>query len=112
MARPEGGYQIDGERVPGVTTILSRFKESGALIAWAWQQGRDGKDFRETRDKAADAGTLAHDLVEADIYGTTLDLSSYKPETITAAQGALNAYLEWKQQTKLEVAESELSLLS
>jgi hypothetical protein len=112
MARPKDGYFIDKQRVPGVTTIISRFKESGALIHWAWQQGKDGKDFRETRDAAADAGTLAHDMVEADYFGVELDLSSYKPDTVTAARGAFAAYLEWKAQTKLEVCESEVSLLS
>lgn len=33
MPHPKGGYFLSGsERVPGVTTILSRFKESGGLI--------------------------------------------------------------------------------
>lgn len=112
MARPKDGYMIDGERVPGVTTILSRFKESGALMWWAWQQGKDGKDFRETRDAAADAGTCAHDMVECDIRGRRFDAGPYKPETLERAAGAYRGYLEWKEQTKLEVADTELSLVS
>ena len=112
MGRPAQGYQIDGERVPGVTTIINRFKDSGGLIYWAWEQGRDGKDYRETRDAAADAGTCAHDMVEADIYGATFDESPYKPETLEKAKGAFAAYQEWKQQTHLQVVESEVSLVS
>src|SRR5437899_12349786 len=112
MARPEGGYQIDGERVPGVTSVIGRWKDSGGLIHWAWEQGRAGKDYRETRDAAADAGTCAHAMLEADIYGATFDASSYKPDTIEKASGAFKAYQEWKQQTQLQIVESEVSLVS
>jgi hypothetical protein len=112
MGRPKDGYFIDGERVPSVTTILSRYKESGGLLYWAWQQGKDGKDFRETRDAAADAGTCAHEMVECDIRGKAFDASKYKPETFIKADGAYQGYLEWKDQTKLEVADTEVSLVS
>ena len=60
-----GYYLVDGTRVPSVTTVLGRFKESGPLIHWAWGLGIQGKDYREERDKAADAGTLAHAAVAA-----------------------------------------------
>jgi len=112
MSRPKVGYKVDGVKVPGVTSILSRFKDSGGLIFWAWQQGADGKDFRETKGKAADAGTLAHDLVEADLYGAEVDLSAYDLETVARAQGAFAAYKEWKSQTHLEVVETETPLTS
>ena len=112
MGRPYKGYEIDGEKVPGVTTILSRFKDSGALIYWAWNQGREGKDFRETKQAAADAGTLAHDMVEHDIYGQPFSLSPYEPEIATKALGAFKAYQEWKQQTNLTIAEAEVPLVS
>ena len=45
----------DGVRVPSVTTVISRFKEAGALMYWAWNEGKEGRDYRETRDAAADA---------------------------------------------------------
>jgi len=38
MPTPKAGYyNVKGERVPGTTTIISRFKDSGALIHWANQ---------------------------------------------------------------------------
>lgn len=109
---PTQPYLIDGERVPGTTTILSRFKESGALMWWAWDQGRQGKDFRETKQAAADAGTIAHLMVECDIYGAPFDASPYAPELLDKAHGAFKGYLEWKQQTQLQVVESEVALVS
>jgi hypothetical protein len=42
-----GKYRLaDGTRVPSVTEILSRFKEGGALIHWAWRLGMEGEDYR------------------------------------------------------------------
>ena len=35
---PIGGYKVDGVKVPGVTTILGRFKDSGGLLYWAFEQ--------------------------------------------------------------------------
>lgn len=112
MARPYVGYKIDGQKVPGVTSILSRFKESGALMYWAWKQGTEGLDFRESKQKAADAGTLAHDMVEHDIYGQPFDRSKHDPDLLAKADGAFQAYQEWKQQTDLQIAEAEVSLTS
>jgi hypothetical protein len=109
---PTFDYQIDGERVPGTTTIISRWKDSGALIFWAWRQGKDGKDFRETKNAAADAGTCVHDMVECTIRKKKFDRKKYQPEVLTRAQGAFDAFKEWKRQTRLKVAETELPLVS
>lgn len=112
MGRPSGGYTLDGKKIPGVTTITGRFKDSGGLIYWAWQQGKDGKDFRETRDKAADAGTIAHAMIEADWTDKPFDTTMLNPEAVLKAEHAYLAYVEWKQQTKLQIVHSELTLLS
>ena len=114
MARPKGGYALpDGTKVPGVTTILNRFKESGGLIYWAWSQGKAGKDFREERDKAADAGTLAHSLVEATLQGEPLDplLAAAQPQVRDAGWKGYQNWLTWVKQTKLEVKPWEQPLV-
>jgi hypothetical protein len=42
MGTPKGGYfSAAGEKVPSVTTILSRFKDSGGLMFWAYKTGRE-----------------------------------------------------------------------
>lgn len=102
----------DGKRVPGVTTILSRFKESGGLLHWAWEQGRDGKDYRESRDAAADAGTCAHAMIEADWHATPFDRSRYDEVVLKKADHAFLAYLAWKEQTGLVIQQAELPLVS
>lgn len=112
MPTAASGYRTaDGKRVPSVTTIISKFKESGGLIHWAWQLGIDGKDYRTERDKAADAGTLAHSLVEQWIKGRQL-LIEGDEDTTKKAFNAFNIFLEWAQQTKLQVTDTEVALVS
>ncbi len=102
----------DGKRVPGTTTIISRFKDSGGLIHWAWQEGVEGRDYRETRDKAAGIGTIAHSLVEAHIRGREVDLSPYQPDDVKRAQTAFSAFLRWAEDTNLTAVETEVPLVS
>ncbi len=41
MPTPKAGYRAaDGEKVPSVTTILGRFKDSTFLTRWAYKEGR------------------------------------------------------------------------
>lgn len=101
-----------GKRIPGVTTILNRWKDSGGLIYWAWDQGRNGLDFRETKDAAADAGTCAHAMIEQDWHGKPFDRSAYKPEVLAKADHAFLAYLKWKSQSGCSITQAELSLVS
>jgi len=92
---PARQYRVKGKRVPGVTTILGKFKDPGALMWWSWniaytqlQQAThlleepeektiqaflrtkplEKGNYRSASSAAATAGTLAHDLVEMWIH--------------------------------------------
>ncbi len=105
--------RLSGDRVPGVTTVLGNRKQAGGLIHWAWDLGKQGLDYRKVRDDAADAGTLAHLMVECDIRGRSMPgEDGYPPETYKKARNAFEAYLEWVKQSNLMPAETELSLVS
>jgi len=101
-----------GQRLPSVTTILSRFKESGGLLYWANQAGLDGKTLDEARRPAATAGTMAHDLVEAHIKGEEPPELIGDQDTIAKARAAFEVYLRWQDMTKLEVRHTEVSMVS
>ena len=112
MATQKGGYFLaDGTRVPSVTTIIGRFKDAGPLMYWAWKEGKEGRDFRETRDKAADAGTMAHEAVEAWIRERPYSFEG-DPEVCARAQTAFGAFREWADQTQLQVTHTEMPLVS
>jgi len=135
MGRPTNGYYTkEGKRVPSVTTVLSRFKESGALIHWAAGQAAeyvsihcpreptreavlrlcdDAKNaYREVKQQAADAGMLAHAAVENWIHGLPVDFSGFPEEITGKAKTAFGSFLEWADQTQLKVTETETSLVS
>ena len=115
MPTPRQGYQLsNGIKVPGVTTVLGRFKESGALMYWAWEQGKEGLDFRRTKQDAADAGTLAHAMVEAHLTGIDplLKLDGATPEIADKAKQGLANYLTFEKQTNLKVVSFEKPLIS
>jgi len=118
LPHPKGGYKLgDGRSVPGVTTIIKRFQESGGLLQWAFQQGKEGHEFLyEDRDRAAEVGTVAHALVEQYIANLTFkdtlqDFSTVPPAVMAPARAAFGAFKTWERQTKLEILHSEVSLV-
>lgn len=107
----KGYFTKDGTRVPSVTTVLSRFKECGGLMHWSWECGKNGIDYREARDKAADAGTIAHEMVDNWIHRR--EVAPEAPQDILEkATIAFGAFLEWARQTQLVVTHTEMPLVS
>ena len=115
MPHPIGGYKNSkGDKIPGVTTIIGRFKESGGLIRWAYNRGKDGLELYESRDKAAELGTIVHSMVEAyincELWGDlTKELS---PEDYESVISAFTAFQEWFESNKFKVIEQEVKLIS
>jgi hypothetical protein len=100
-------------RLCGVTTIGGRFKDASALIVWANRIGLEGVEYGRTLEEAADAGTLAHEMLQHDIRGLPeIDLSKHPKEVADKATSSYLAYLEWKSQTKLKPVKTELELIS
>lgn len=113
MPHPKAGYHTkDGARVPGVTTIVSRWKESGGLLHWAWECGMQGIDINKVRDDAADAGTCCHEMIDAHLHSRAADLGGYDAAVILRAEHAFLGYLEWAEQSKLKMVASEQQLVS
>lgn len=118
MPTPKTGYFLkDGTRVPGTTTVIGRFKESGALIAWAYKRGKDGLDLYESRDKAAELGTIVHEMVEAyvkgeDVTRTIIESSLSNNDDAKAVYSAYDAFLEWFESNKFEIVGQEMQLVS
>jgi len=107
----------DGTRVPGTTTILGRFKAADGLIHWAWQCGRDGKDYRAERDTAANIGTVAHEMVEQFIAGSPASecevlASKLSRDDAGKARSAFAAYQSWAANFRVRIIEREVQLVS
>ena len=109
--RPEAYRLKDGTRVPGVTTIISRFKDSGALLHWAFKQGQSGtKHLYEKAEEAADVGTLVHDTIEAKLHGDPLP--EIPPDKKERVDSAMRAFESWREGRRLEIIATEVPLVS
>jgi hypothetical protein len=89
--RPARYKNKDGKIVPSVTTICSRYKDSGGLIQWAYKQGLEGKQLHEQVKEAGDIGAAVHDWIEHDICDDPLRL----PEDPKIRSG-IEAWLKWR----------------
>lgn len=116
MARPYSGYKnAAGDRIPGTTTIIGRFKESGGLLQWAFKQGQTGAaTLYEERDRAAEAGTLAHDFIECAILGREKPVipAGTSDEILAKAMNAFAQFEEWRDQTRIKIVATEKSYVS
>ena len=103
------------KRVPSVTTITGRFKDSGALIRWANREGLEGRSMDEARDKAADTGSLTHDMCflfmrKEDPYSATMP--GLTGEQVLQAHNGFEAFREWWDDSKIELLDGEMHLVS
>lgn len=119
MPTPRKGYfTAAGEKVPGTTTILGRFKDSGALLRWAWKRGKEhpDEDLYASRDEAGNVGTAAHAMVEARIKGedpeAREELLALDDEGKGKARNAFGMYEKWARMSNLEIIEQEMQLVS
>jgi hypothetical protein len=114
MPTPKSGYHLaDGTLIPGTTTVIGRFKDSGALLFWAFKRGKEGAN-RLYDDIATDIGSHVHACVEADLHGSA---SPPWPDNFDDAmkQSATNAFENYKRElarTKAFVMPLEVQLVS
>jgi hypothetical protein len=121
MPHPKAGYRLaDGTRVPGTTTIVGRFKDSRALLWWAFGQGKLAEQgligsLYDQRDEAAEAGHLAHDLFEDWICGGKKASDIIKGQSDAVVAQAMRGFdnaVEWFGGTRIEVTDTEMQLVS
>jgi hypothetical protein len=124
MARPsQGYYNAAGEKIPGTTTIIGRFKDSGGLVQWAYKSGREherlvaqGKEaprhLYDVVDSAAHSGTIAHDMIEAFILGKPQPIASAPSDVLARASNAFQQFCEWHEQSRIEIVATEKAYVS
>lgn len=115
----------EGQRVPGVTTVIGSNLgwNKAPLMYWSWQEGINGRDYKETRDKAADIGTVAHAMVEAYIkneanpalkldWQDMVDTKDLVEEDLEKSIAAFTAFTEWYKVVNFQLLQSEHLLVS
>ena len=104
----------DGTPMPSVTEILGNVGwKSYGLMMWAWGLGKKGIGLKEERERLADAGTLAHDMVESEIKGKKPPpLDNLPPDVIERAQQSFQAFIEWRKTSRFDLVASEVTIVS
>lgn len=81
-------YKVNGEKMPSATTILGVLNKP-ALLDWAARLAREGKDWREVRDEAAERGTDSHALACGLLAGDRVGLQDLRDEHRAYGQAAM-----------------------
>ncbi len=105
----------DGEVIPGTTTIIGQNLgwKTGGLVGWAYKQGKLGLPLRETTQKAADAGTIGHSMIESDLKGLPFSPpEGISKEIIDKSETSFLNFLEWKQNYRFKVIALEKTMVS
>jgi hypothetical protein len=114
--RPKDGYYLEPShvRVPGVSTISNLLDDgkSGRFIGWAKNEVLAGRDPTKTKEKAMDAGTGCHALIEAHYLKIPVDLESYESDVRYKAETAFLNFLSWAEAYQLEPLSVEEPMVS
>jgi ATP-dependent exoDNAse (exonuclease V) beta subunit len=108
---PTFKYTVNGKRVPSVTTILSRFKDPGALMYWSWNLAYEPLQEAVHLLEEVNKTLLEHDLskratankLQDFLKGKPLEKSDYKKEASRAATAgtiAHNLVEQWVHQNR------------
>ena len=113
---PTINYKLkDGTSIQGVTTIIGQNLgwNKQQLMWWANQEGLVGRNHKETAQKEADAGTIAHAMVEASLkkegYVFPPEVDA---EIIEKALTAFKNFQHWKETVRFQVISLEEHLVS
>ena len=127
MAKPQPYFHPDtGRQVPSVTTILRNVKDTESLLHWANKMGRDKNlTLDEARRQPAEAGTVAHKMIEAFIglrSPTAEQLEEIRtkvphqhnsdPEVVMQAKNAFDNFIRWYRDFDIEFVRSEVRMVS
>ncbi|MCX6577804.1 MAG: hypothetical protein NTV82_15610, partial [Candidatus Aminicenantes bacterium] len=113
-SKQHGPYKLkDGTRVPGVTTITG-ILDKPALKVWANKIGLQGIEINKYVDALAAVGTLAHDMILADLSGESVAAiaSRADPATRDLAENCYLSFCSWRKQHDIRPISLEQSLVS
>lgn len=105
--RQQRRYRVNGERFKSVTTYLGTLAKD-ALLDWVEREVKAGRDWRQTRDEAAERGDHLHRLLLAAVLGEKVSLADLPDEYRIWGQAAMR----WLRDRQPEVIEAERMVAS
>lgn len=83
-----------GAVIAGTTTALKELANP-ALIGWAYKEGKAGRSLNAKRDKAANIGTIAHEILKGKDLGYEVDNSNIQPDNWRLAKECIKSHNAW-----------------
>jgi hypothetical protein len=99
------------QKIVGVTTALNILAKQ-ALIPWAYNRGRAGLELYESRDKAANIGTIIHSRIMAYYLGYEIDTYNITPEVWELSENSMKSFFEWARPRNVKPKLIETPLVS
>jgi predicted RecB family nuclease len=100
------------EKLPSVSAIINRFKESGALIGWAYKMGKEGRDLRAARELTV--GVIVEQMIEAHLLGQAAPAppSEATAADVERARVAFSGFASWATANEVELLERQVEFTS
>lgn len=91
-------FQLAGHQVQGITSIIGNHDgDKGGLIHAAWKLGLEGINYREEWGQKAKTGTIAHEMIRADLLGLEVDFRRFYPGgLVDRAMAGYEGFCEWR----------------
>jgi len=100
-----------GEKIVGVTTALGILNKP-ALIPWAYNRGKGGLNLYDSRDKAANVGTIVHARIMAYYQGEEIDNTNIALDIWKATENSMVSFYEWARPRNVKPITVEEPLIS
>lgn len=100
-------YLVNGKRFTNVTTILDVLAKD-ALLDWAANLAKEGKEWKKVRAEAGERGHVSHHLLLQLLTGEGATLANFNPQHRPYGQAAF----KWFRACRPEVIEAERMVAS
>lgn len=102
-------YTVNGERFRSVTTYLNVLAKD-ALLDWVATETREGRDWRKTRDDAAERGDHLHRMLLRAVLGERVSLADLPDDDYRVWGQAALRWLRYRNPRVLEAEQMVASL--
>ena len=112
------GYKQGMDNFDRLMGQIAEFAKRPDLDGFSRELGEMIQNFKQTtlydkRDRAADAGTLAHTMVEHHLQGMDVpDTKGMDKAVVEKAEGCFLTFLDWHKANQIKVLASEVELTS
>lgn len=100
------------KKVPSVSTLIKPAQETGGLMYWANQVGREGLTLQEAYRLPADIGKVVHQMVQDHVAHREERQYVAEEDTIAGARAPMQAFELWIQRSRVQILWTEVPLVS